>query len=119
MASVKPATRYTNSLNSSTKSDPSSSTKLPSSRALTKKNDSTNINFSSMVKKLVHNNKKAKNLNKEAKFVLAADFLAKDLKKNVKKGTGLSGLHKKLFKGSTGSSSRGKKRRGEYEEGVN
>ncbi|KAI3466503.1 hypothetical protein Pfo_023166 [Paulownia fortunei] len=103
MASIKPATRYTNSLNSSTKSNPSSSTEFPSSRALTKKKDATHINFSSMVKKLV-DNKKAKNFNKEPKFVVAADFLAEDLKKNVKKGTGLSGLHKKLFKGSTGSS---------------
>ncbi|KAL0407198.1 UNVERIFIED_CONTAM: hypothetical protein Slati_4033700 [Sesamum latifolium] len=60
-------------------------------------------------KKLVDNNKKAKNLNKEPKFVVAADFLAKDLKKNVKKGTGLSGLHKKLFKGSTGSSAGAKR----------
>ncbi|KAK6149645.1 hypothetical protein DH2020_017170 [Rehmannia glutinosa] len=108
MASLRPATRYTNSLNSSTKSDPSSSSEFhPSSRdasrALTKKNDATHINFTSMVKKLVEN-KKAKNFDKGPKFVIAADFVAEDLKKTAKKSAGLSGLHKKLFKGSSGSS---------------
>lgn len=112
MASLRPATRYTNSLNSSTKSDPSSSAEFPfsrdTSRALTKKKDATQINISSMVKKLVEN-KKAKNFDKGPKFVVAADFLAEDLKKNAKKSTGLSGLHKKLFKGSSGSSSGAKR----------
>ncbi|KAK4439456.1 hypothetical protein Salat_0280500 [Sesamum alatum] len=107
MASIRSATRYTNSLNSSTKSDPSSSAEFSSSRetsrALTKKNDATHINLGSMVKKLVEN-KKAKNFEKGPKFVIAADFLAEDLRKPAKKSSGLSGLHKKLFKGSSGSS---------------
>ncbi|KAL2473539.1 hypothetical protein Fot_49275 [Forsythia ovata] len=111
MASIKSSTRYANSLNSSTKSDPSSSTEFPNSRttsrAVTKvttnKNTTTtdNINLSFMVKKFMEN-KKAKNFSKDPKFIVAADFLAEDLKKiNAKKGTGLSGLHKKLFKGSS------------------
>lgn len=46
----------------------------------------------------------AKNSSKDPKFIVAADFLAEDLKKNsAKKATGLSGLHKKLFKGSSGA----------------
>ncbi|KAL3820828.1 hypothetical protein ACJIZ3_006733 [Penstemon smallii] len=111
-SSIRPANRYSNnSLNSSTKSDPSSSSEFSSSRAVAKRNDaaSTHMNFSSMVKKLV-DNKKAKNLNREVpKLVVAADFLAQDLKKPLKKGTGgLSGLHKKLF--NKGSSSSGAKR---------
>ncbi|KAG8385855.1 hypothetical protein BUALT_Bualt03G0088600 [Buddleja alternifolia] len=116
MASIRSATRYNNnSLNSSTRSDPSSSAEFSSphetSRALIKKkNDPTSINFSSMVKKLV-DNKKGKNFNKEPKFVVAADFWVEDLKKNAKKSSGLSGLHKKLFKGSSGSS--GGAKRGE------
>lgn len=57
-----------------------------------------------MVKKFVEN-KRTKNLDKGPKFVIASDFVALDLKKNAKKSTGLSGLHKKLFKGSSGSSS--------------
>ncbi|KAL2475768.1 hypothetical protein Adt_36504 [Abeliophyllum distichum] len=50
MASIKPATRYTNSLNSSIKSDPSSSTELSTSRAVAKKTPITtnHINLSSM-----------------------------------------------------------------------
>ncbi|KAL0443039.1 UNVERIFIED_CONTAM: hypothetical protein Slati_2026600 [Sesamum latifolium] len=112
MASIRSATRYTNSLNSSTKSDPSSSAEFSSSRessrALTKKNDATHINLGSMVKKLVEN-KKAKNFEKGPKFVIAADFLAEDLKKTAKKSSGLSGLHKKLFKGSSGLSSGAKR----------
>ncbi|KAH6787755.1 hypothetical protein C2S52_007307 [Perilla frutescens var. hirtella] len=117
MASIRPATRYNkssslNSLNSSTKSDPSSSVEYSSSsrdtsRALvSKKADAaTHINFSSMVKKLVEH-KKVKNLDKgPKKFVIASDLLAEDLKKGAKKSAGLSGLHKKLFKGSSGSSS--------------
>ncbi|KAL7130444.1 hypothetical protein ABFS83_13G134600 [Erythranthe nasuta] len=113
MASIRTATRYTNSLNSSTKSDPSSSaefsTSRDSSRALTRKKDATTtINFSSMVRKFV-DTKKASNYEKGPKFVVAADFLAEDLKKNAKKSTGLSGLHKKLFKGSSGISSGAKR----------
>ncbi|CAI9783985.1 unnamed protein product [Fraxinus pennsylvanica] len=106
MASIKPATRYSNSLNSSTKSDPFSSTELTASRAITKKTTNNQINLSSMVKKLV-DNKKAKNFSKDSKFIVADDFLAQDLKKNAKKGAGLSGLHKKLFKGSSGGAKRG------------
>lgn len=106
MASIKPATRYTNSLNSSTKSNPSSSAEISVSRAITKKTTTNQINLSSMVKKLV-DNKKAKNFNGDTKFIMAADFLAEDLKKNAKKGSGLSGLHKKLFKGSSGGTKRG------------
>ncbi|PIN02282.1 hypothetical protein CDL12_25207 [Handroanthus impetiginosus] len=112
MASTRSATRYTNSLNSSTKSDPSSSAEFSSlrntSHALTKKKNAAQINFSSMVKKLV-DNKKAKSSDRGPKFVVAADFLAEDLKKNAKKTTGLSGLHKKLFKGSSGSSAGAKR----------
>ncbi|KAL0353309.1 UNVERIFIED_CONTAM: hypothetical protein Sangu_0912200 [Sesamum angustifolium] len=112
MASIRSATRYTNSLNSSTKSDPSSSAEFSSSRetsrALTKKNDASHINLGSMVKKLVEN-KKAKNFDKGPKFVIAADFLAEDLKKPAKKSSGLSGLHKKLFRGSSGSSAGAKR----------
>ncbi|GFP91425.1 gamma-tubulin complex component 2 [Phtheirospermum japonicum] len=44
------------------------------------------------------------------KFVVAADLVAADLKKNAKKSSRLSGLHKKLFKGPTGSG-RGEKGR--------
>ncbi|XP_075505563.1 uncharacterized protein LOC142542682 [Primulina tabacum] len=116
MASIKPATRYSNSLNSSTKSDPSSSAEFPStletSRALTKKNNDAGpaqFNISSMVKKLLES-KKAKNFSRNTKFVVAADFLADDLKRNAKRDTGLGGLHKKLFKGSPSSSSAGAKR---------
>ncbi|XP_057765067.1 uncharacterized protein LOC130985908 [Salvia miltiorrhiza] len=108
-SSIRPATRYNkpNSLNSSTKSDPSSSAEYSSSRGCSsralvpKKTDANHINFSSMVKKLVENNKKVKNLDKGPKaFVIASDLLAEDLKKGAKKSAGLSGLHKKLFKGS-------------------
>ncbi|XP_075523075.1 uncharacterized protein LOC142555847 isoform X3 [Primulina tabacum] len=116
MASIKPATRYSNSLNNSTKSDLSSSSEFPStretSRAITKKNSgggAAQFNISSMVKKLVES-KKAKNFSSDPKFVVAADFLADDLKRNAKKDHGLSGLHKKLFKGS---SSAGTKRKEE------
>ncbi|GFP80485.1 hypothetical protein PHJA_000191900 [Phtheirospermum japonicum] len=77
MASIRPATRYTNSLNSSTRSDPSSSAEF----ATTHRQESR----------------------PGPKFVVAADLVAADLKKNAKKSSGLSGLHKKLFKGSTGS----------------
>ncbi|XP_051128336.1 uncharacterized protein LOC127249538 [Andrographis paniculata] len=108
MASIRSATRYTNSLNSSTKSDPSSSTELPlSCTALTKKTTAGGggqMNLGSMVKKLVET-KKARNLDKAPKFIIASDALAADLKKPAKKSSGLSGLHKKLFKGSSGSSS--------------
>ncbi|CAA3009502.1 Hypothetical predicted protein [Olea europaea subsp. europaea] len=56
-----------------------------------------------MVKKFMEN-KMAKNSSKDPKFIVAADFLAEDLKRNsAKKATGLSGLHKKLFKGSSGA----------------
>ncbi|KAL8469200.1 hypothetical protein ACS0TY_032144 [Phlomoides rotata] len=111
MASMRSATRYTNSLNSSTKSDPSSSAEFSTtrdkSRPLTKKNDAAaQMNFSSMVKKMVES-KKAKNSDRAPKFVIAADFLAEDLKKNAKKSSGLSGLHKKLFKGSSAGAKRG------------
>ncbi|KAL1559982.1 hypothetical protein AAHA92_10256 [Salvia divinorum] len=107
-SSIRPATRYkSNSLNSSTKSDPSSSAEYSSSRGTTnsralvaKKADANHINFSSMVKKLVET-KKVKNPDKGPKaFVIATDLLAEDLKKGAKKSAGLSGLHKKLFKGS-------------------
>lgn len=60
-----------------------------------------------MVKKLVET-KKVKNLDKAPKkLVIASDLLAEDLKKGAKKSSGLSGLHKKLFKGSSGSAKRG------------
>ncbi|KAG6416436.1 hypothetical protein SASPL_123866 [Salvia splendens] len=102
-SSIRPATRYkSNSLNSSTKSDPSSSAEYSSSRGTTnsralvaKKSDASHLNFSSMVKKLVETKKV-----KIPAFVIASDLLAEDLKKGAKKSAGLSGLHKKLFKGS-------------------
>ncbi|KZV51241.1 hypothetical protein F511_05898 [Dorcoceras hygrometricum] len=112
MASIKPATRYSNSLNSSTKSDPSSSAEFPStretSRALSNKNNGAGpqFNITSMVKKLVES-KKTRSFSRDTKFVVAADCLADDLKRNAKRDTGLSGLHKKLFKGSSAGPKRG------------
>ncbi|XP_047956254.1 uncharacterized protein LOC125201987 [Salvia hispanica] len=111
-SSIRPATRYnnsnTNSLNSSVKSDPSSSAEFSSpstrgganSRAVVgKKTDANHVNFSSMVKKLVET-KKVNKLDKVPKgFVIASDLLAEDLKRGAKKSAGLGGLHKKLFKG--------------------
>ncbi|GFP96359.1 F-box/LRR-repeat protein at3g03360 [Phtheirospermum japonicum] len=47
--------------------------------------------------------KTSKNPDRGPKFVVAADLVAADLKKNAKKSSRLSGLHKKLFKGPTGS----------------
>ncbi|GFP89906.1 WEB family protein at5g55860 [Phtheirospermum japonicum] len=44
-----------------------------------------------------------KNPDRGPKFVVAANLVAADLKKNAKKSFRLSGLHKKLFKGPTGS----------------
>ncbi|CAA0818002.1 Unknown protein [Striga hermonthica] len=105
-----PATRYNNSLNSSTKSDPSSSAEFPSSRALTKKKEAAPVNFTSMVRKLVESKKTAKNSDRGPKFVVASDLVAADLKKNPKRAAGLGGLHKKLFKGSSSGSSSGPKR---------
>ncbi|KAL3643313.1 hypothetical protein CASFOL_014128 [Castilleja foliolosa] len=106
--SIRPATRYTNSsLSSSTRSDPSSSSEFTTSRAVTRKNDAPNVNFTSMVKRLVETKKTGKNSDRGPKFVIASDLVAADLKKNAKKSSGLSGLHKKLFKGSASGAKRG------------
>ncbi|KAL3627300.1 hypothetical protein CASFOL_028663 [Castilleja foliolosa] len=50
--------------------------------------------------RLVESKKTGKNSDRGPKFVVASDLAAADLKK---KSSGMSGLHKKLFKGSTGS----------------
>lgn len=112
MASIKPSYRYANaatssidSLRSSTKSDPSSSTDLTphphnlhfSSRALTRPHapSTTRHNFGSLVKKLVEHKSGPSNKSKpkgELKLLVPTDFVAK-------RGNGLSALHKKLFKG--------------------
>ncbi|GFP89491.1 gamma-tubulin complex component 2 [Phtheirospermum japonicum] len=49
------------------------------------------------------NKKTSKNPDRGSKFVVAADLVAADLKKNAKKSSRMSGIHKKLFKGPTGS----------------
>ncbi|XP_055801342.1 uncharacterized protein LOC129870549 [Solanum dulcamara] len=112
MASIKPSYRYANaatssidSLRSSTKSDPSSSTDLTphphnlhfSSRSLTRPHapSTTGHNFGSLVKKLVEHKSGPSNKSKpkgELKLLVPTDFVAK-------RGNGLSALHKKLFKG--------------------
>ncbi|KAL1537240.1 hypothetical protein AAHA92_29775 [Salvia divinorum] len=114
-SSIRPATRYnksnTNSMSISVKSDPSSSAEYSSSSSrgggansrafVAKKTDANQVNFSSMVKKLVET-KKVKNLDRLPKgLVIASDLLAEDLKKGGMKSAGLGGLHKKLFKGSS------------------
>lgn len=56
-----------------------------------------------MVKKLVDHRSSSAPAKKKAEYKLAipADFIAEDLKKTARKGTtGLTSLHKKLFKGS-------------------
>ncbi|XP_019191033.1 PREDICTED: uncharacterized protein LOC109185548 [Ipomoea nil] len=122
MASIKPSSRYATAnfsfeSRSSTRSDPSSSTEVApksqflrpssrdSSRAIvpTKAPSKDNANFSSMVKKLVDHRSSSAPAKKKGEYKLAipADFIAEDLKKTARKGTtGLTSLHKKLFKGS-------------------
>ncbi|OIS97335.1 PREDICTED: uncharacterized protein LOC109234592 [Nicotiana attenuata] len=132
MSSIRPSSRYANktgfdSQRSSTKSDPSSSTELTprthnKNNALIKiKNASNGVtpttthhsNFSSMVKKFVEHKSASSKLIKQKKgdlkLVIPVDFIAEDLKKTAKRGTGLSALHKKLFKGSSSSSTGVKK----------
>ncbi|XP_006346783.1 uncharacterized protein [Solanum tuberosum] len=112
MASIKPSYRYANaatssidSLRSSSKSDPSSSTDLSPrphnphslSRALTLPHapSTTRHNFGSLVKKLVEHKSGPSIKSKpkgELKLIVPVDFVAK-------RGNGLSALHKKLFKG--------------------
>ncbi|MCD7452049.1 hypothetical protein HAX54_014889 [Datura stramonium] len=118
MASIKPSYRYANaassidSLRSSTKSDPSSSTELAprthshrdSSRALTRPHapSTGRHNLGSLVKKFVeHKSGPSTKLKQkgELKLLIPTDFIAEDLKKTAKKGAGLSALHKKFFKG--------------------
>lgn len=55
-----------------------------------------------MVKKLVDHRSSSAPARKKGEYKLAipADFIAEDLKKTARKGTGLGSLHKKLFKGS-------------------
>ncbi|XP_016440825.1 uncharacterized protein LOC107766545 [Nicotiana tabacum] len=131
MSSIRPSSRYSNktgfdSQRSSTKSDPSSSTELTpkthNNNALIKiKNASNGVtpttthysNFSSMVKKFVEHKSTSSKLIKQKKgdlkLVIPADFIAEDLKKTVKRGSGLSALHKKLFKGTSSSATGVKK----------
>nr|XP_016438736.1 PREDICTED: uncharacterized protein LOC107764640 [Nicotiana tabacum] len=133
MSSIRPSSRYAHktgfdSQRSSTKSDPSSSTELTpkthnnNNNALIKiKNASNGVtpttthhsNFSSMVKKFVEHKSTSSKLIKQKKgdlkLVIPADFIAEDLKKTAKRGGGLSALHKKLFKGSSSSSTGVKK----------
>lgn len=103
MASIKkPSYRYANatsSIDSLKSSNPSSSTDSTlhpythhsSSRALTLPHapSTTRNNLGSLVKKLVEHKSKPKG---EVKLVVPMDYAAK-------RGSGLSGLHKKLFKG--------------------
>ncbi|KAK4707511.1 hypothetical protein R3W88_028436 [Solanum pinnatisectum] len=117
MSFIKPSSRYAktsfDSSRSSTKSDPSSST----DKALIKIKKGSNgvtqtthqSNFSSMVKKFVEHKSASSKLMKQQqqqkkgdlKLVIPVDFIAEDLKKTAKRGSGLSSLHKKLFKGSS------------------
>ncbi|XP_060186326.1 uncharacterized protein LOC132615733 [Lycium barbarum] len=117
MASIKPSYRYANasssidSCQSSTKSNPSSSTDLTlhphnhhnSSRAITRHHapSTRHHNLGSIVKKFVEHKSgpSIKSKPKELKLLTPVDFIAEDLKKTAKKGTGLGALHKKLFKG--------------------
>lgn len=118
MSFIKPSSRYAktsfDSSRSSTKSDPSSST----DKALIKIKKGSNgvtqtthqSNFSSIVKKFVEHKSASSKLMKlqqqqkkgDLKLVIPVDFIAEDLKKTAKRGSGLSSLHKKLFKGSGG-----------------
>ncbi|KAK4371555.1 hypothetical protein RND71_011030 [Anisodus tanguticus] len=116
MASIKkPSYRYANatssidSLRSSANSNPSSSTGLiphtlnhhNSSRAITRHNapSTRHRNFGSIVKKFVEHKSGPPKQKGELKLVIPVDFIAEDMKKTAKRGTGLSALHKKLFKG--------------------
>ncbi|KAF3671797.1 putative RNA-dependent RNA polymerase 6-like isoform X1 [Capsicum annuum] len=128
MSSIKPSSRYAktslDSSRSSTKSDPSSST---DTSLIKIKKGSNGVgqtthqsNFTSMVKKFVEHksSSSSKFLKKEKKgdlkLVIPVDFIAEDLKKTAaKRGGGLSGLHKKLFKGSTFSAGGGVKKKEE------
>ncbi|XP_009795890.1 uncharacterized protein LOC107776998 [Nicotiana tabacum] len=116
MASIKPSSRYANATFSSIDSSPSSSTDLTpqthnqrnhhpskiSSRALTRPQapSTTRHNLGSLVKKYVEHKSvsSSSKLNRKGELKVA-DFVAEDLKKTAKRGTGLSALHKKLFKG--------------------
>lgn len=131
MSLIKPSSRYAktsfDSSRSSTKSDPSSSidlTSKPHNTALIKIKKGSNgvtqtthqSNFSSMVKKFVEHKSASSKLMKQQqkkgdlKLVIPVDFIAEDLKKTAKRGSALSGLHKKLFKGAPFSSSGGVKK---------
>lgn len=122
MSLIKPSSRYAktsfDSLRSSTKSDPSSSTdftpKTHNTALIKIKKGSNGVtptthqpNFSSMVKKFVEHKSASSKLLKQQqkkgdlKLVIPVDFIAEDLKKTAKRGSGLSALHKKLFKGSS------------------
>lgn len=125
MSLIKPSSRYGKTsfdfLRSSTKSDPSSSTDLTprtQNTALIKIKKGSNgvtqtahqSNFSSMVKKFVEHKSAMKQQKKgDLKLVIPVD-LAEDLKKTVKRGGGLSSLHKKLFKGSSSAAGGGVKK---------
>ncbi|KAJ8526215.1 hypothetical protein K7X08_028692 [Anisodus acutangulus] len=128
MSLIKPSSRYAktsfDSSRSSTKSDPSSSTDLtrkPHNNAIIKiKNRSNGVtqtthqsNFSSMVKKFSEH-KSAK----KAQMVIPVDFIAEDLKKTAKRGSGLSALHKKFFKGSSSGGGGVKKEEGSAKKAL-
>ncbi|XP_055815984.1 uncharacterized protein LOC129885648 [Solanum dulcamara] len=126
MSLIKPSSRYAktsfDSSRSSTKSDPSSSIDLTSktqNTALIKIKKGSNgvtqtthqSNFSSMVKKFVEHKSATKQQKKgDLKLVIPVDFIAEDLKKTAKRGSGLSSLHKKLFKGSSSAAAGGVKK---------
>ncbi|KAK4369687.1 hypothetical protein RND71_009162 [Anisodus tanguticus] len=128
MSLIKPSSRYAktsfDSSRSSTKSDPSSSTDLtrkPHNNAIIKINNRSNgvtqtthqSNFSSMVKKFAEH-KSAK----KAQMVIPVDFIAEDLKKTAKRGSGLSALHKKFFKGSSSGGGGVKKEEGSAKKAL-
>ncbi|CAN4114629.1 unnamed protein product [Withania somnifera] len=132
MSLIKPSSRYAktsfDSSRSSTKSDPSSSTDLtskPLSTALIKIKKGSNgvtqtthqSNFSSMVKKFVEH-KSTSSKKGDLKLVIPVDFIAEDLKKTAKRGSGLSALHKKLFKGSSAASGGVKKEEGSAKKAL-
>ncbi|XP_020525792.1 uncharacterized protein LOC18438766 isoform X1 [Amborella trichopoda] len=81
-------------------SRPATSSNNSSSRAITKVKSSDppklDQNFTSLVKKFMEKKGKPKALD-PAKLAIPADFIADDLKKNMKKGSNFSVLQHKLF----------------------
>ncbi|MCD7451701.1 hypothetical protein HAX54_013084 [Datura stramonium] len=143
MSLIKPSSRYAktsfDSSRSSTKSGPfflQTSTPKTHNTALIKIKKGSNgvaptthqSNFSSMVKKFVEHKSASSKLLKQQqqqkkgdlKLVIPADFIAEDLKKTAKRGSGLSAFHKKLFKGSSSVARKKRKeaRRREQEDQI-